>query len=373
MRTVFLTIVGGLAVVGLGDPLEPRLAAAGDERVQVGWNAAILRHPPDWYASPDARSIADNVLRYQSPHGAWPKNTDLASPPASEDALAAAHGGPEANTIDNDATTMPIRFLARMTEATGDARYRAAAERGLDYLLAAQYANGGWPQYYPLREGYYSHITFNDNAMINVMEVLRDVRDRVAPFAFVDEGRRARAAAAVERGVGIVLRTQVRQDGRLTAWCAQHDEKTLEPAWARNYEPPTLSGSETVGIVRYLMSIERPSPDVVASIEGAVGWLGRVAIAGLRLEEFTNTAGARDRRVVPDPAAPPLWARFYDLRTNRPVFTGRDRVIRHALHEVEHERRIGYAYYGTWPARLLEEHPRWRAARQARALRAAPH
>jgi PelA/Pel-15E family pectate lyase len=247
---------------------------------------------------------------------------------------------------------------------TGDPRYRASVERGADYLLAAQYPNGGWPQYFPLRDGYFSRITYNDDAMVNVLELVRDVRDGRMPFAFVDGARRDRAADAVTRGIDVILRTQVVQDGRLTAWCAQHDETTLEPAWGRSYEPPSLSGNESVGIVRFLMSIESPTPDIVAAIDAAVVWLRRVAIDGLRVEEFRDAHGNRDRRVVDDPAAPPIWARFYDLGTSRPVFMGRDSVPRAALADIEQERRIGYAYYGTWPARLLaEEYPRWREAR----------
>ena len=53
-----------------------------------------------------------------------------------------------------------------------------AFRRGLDYLLKAQYPNGGWPQFYPLRNGYWSHITYNDDAMAGVLELLRDVADR---------------------------------------------------------------------------------------------------------------------------------------------------------------------------------------------------
>ena len=94
-----------------------------------------------------------------------------------------------------------MQFLARMVHATGDARYRAAFDRGVDYLLAAQYPNGGWPQFFPLREGYYSHITFNDNAMISVLTVLREAAAGKPPYAFVDErppheGQRRRARAA---------------------------------------------------------------------------------------------------------------------------------------------------------------------------------
>jgi len=322
----------------------------------------VLQQPQEWYASPQARAIADTVLLYQSPVGAWPKNTDLARPRPAAMSAAEAAADPNGNTIDNDGTTLPMEFLARMVLPTGDARYRTAFERGVDYLLAAQYPNGGWPQFFPLRDGYYSRITYNDNAMIRVLTLLRDVAAGTPHYAFVDAGRRARAGAAVGRGLDVILRTQLKQGGALTAWCAQYDERTLEPAWARNYEPPTLSGSESVGIIRFLMAVDQPTPAIAAAIEGAVAWLRAVAIPGLRYEEITVADGTRDRRVVADPSAPPLWARFYDLGTNRPIFTGRDKVIRSALSEIEQERRSGYAYYGTWPAPLLgTDYPRWRA------------
>ncbi|MGO9470634.1 MAG: pectate lyase [Isosphaeraceae bacterium] len=334
---------------------------------QVPWGKAILRQKPEWYASAKAGAIADNVIRWQSPQGGWPKNTDLAARPPAPKALAESLGRGGANTIDNGATTTPMRFLALIVQAKGDSRCRAAFDRGVDYLLGAQYPNGGWPQYFPLRKGYYSHITYNDDAMVNVLTVLRDAAAGKPPYDFVDPSRRARAAAAVARGIDCILRTQIRQDGKLTSWCAQHDETTLKPAWARNFEPPTLSGGESVGIVRFLMEIERPTPEIVAAIEGAIAWFQAVAIHGVRLEEFTGADAKRDKRVVADPAAQPIWARFYELGTNRPVFTGRDRVVRYALSEIEHERRNGYSYCVTSPATLLDkDYPRWRTKHERR-------
>ncbi len=167
-----------------------------------------------------------------------------------------------------------------------DPRYQAAIERGIDFLLAAQYANGGWPQFYPSREGYYTHITFNDDAMANVLEVLRDTALNRPPFATLDAGRRSRAGAAVERGIACILRCQIRVEGRLTAWCAQHDETTFAPAKARKYEHPSLSGLETVGIVRFLMGEESPTPEIIASVHAAVAWLKQVQLSGLRIEDI---------------------------------------------------------------------------------------
>ena len=320
---------------------------------QLRWGDEILHQPRQWYASDAARTIANSVIRYQSPEGGWPKNTDLMVPPPSSDA-------PELPTIDNGATTTPMRFLARVFDGTEDARYRLAFERGMDYLFAAQYPNGGWPQYFPLRNGYYSRITYNDNAMVNVLTLLRDASTGDAPYGFLDKVRRDEASAAVARGIEVILQSQVRQGGQLTAWCAQHDERTLEPAWARSYEPPSLSGGESVGIVKFLMSVEEPTPEIVAAIEAAVGWLRSVAMSGVRVQRIPRPDGRVERVLVEDPDAPPLWARFYELGTNRPLYLDRDSVYRYDYSEIGIERRSGYSYHGTWAASLLEnEHPLW--------------
>jgi PelA/Pel-15E family pectate lyase len=327
---------------------------------EVGWKTALAQ-PDGWYATAAARTLADSVLLYQTPVGGWPKNTDFSDPPT-EEFLEDARMDHRAATIDNNATTTPLRFLARVLAAAPDDRTRTAFERGFDYLLAAQYENGGWPQYFPLQKGYYTHITYNDNAMVNVLEFLRQAARGEPPYTFVDEARRNRATAAVAKGIDCILRTQVRDaEGHLTAWCAQHDETTLAPAWARNFEPPTLSGGESVGIVRFLIGIETPSPEVRAAIEGAVNWFSKVKITGLRYETFKDADGKKDRRVVPDPSAPSIWARFYELGTDRPLFMGRDKVVHYALADIERERRVGYGYYTTSPSSLLEsQYPKWR-------------
>ena len=163
------------------------------------------------------------------------------------------------------------------------------------------------------------------------------------------------------KGVEVILATQVRQDGALTVWCAQHDEATLQPAWARAYEPPSLSGSESVGIVRFLMAIRDPSPAIVAAIEGAVHWFEASTILGIRFDPTTAANGEADAHVVADEQAPPIWARFYELRTNRPIFLSRDSVVHYDIAGIERERRTGYRYYGTWPETLLrEDYPAWR-------------
>ena len=96
---------------------------------------------------------------------------------------------------------------------------REAFFKGLDHVLTAQYANGGWPQYYPPGKSYARYITFNDGTMVGLMHFVRDIADRPV-YEFVDAERRRRAADSFQRGVRCILRCQIMVDGRLTAWCA---------------------------------------------------------------------------------------------------------------------------------------------------------
>jgi PelA/Pel-15E family pectate lyase len=329
----------------------------------VTWDR-ILQQPAAWYGTPAAVAVADNVLRYQRHTGGWPKNIDMARPLTDADlAQLAKERTQDDSTIDNDATVTQLRVLARVHAGTREARFKAALDAGVDYLLRAQYKNGGWPQYFPLRKDYSRHITFNDNAIVNVLMLLSEIRDKRAPFDGFDEATRERSAQAVNMGLQIILRTQLRRDGKLTGWCQQYDEETLAAARARTYEHPSVSGLETAAIVTYLMKIERPDEATIRAIDGAMAWLGESQIKGLRVEQRPDPAGPAGYDVVatPDPAAPPVWARFYDIQTNRPMFSGRDGVIKTALAEIEIERRAGYNWYGTWPRDVIEsQYPAWK-------------
>jgi PelA/Pel-15E family pectate lyase len=116
------------------------------------------------------------------------------------------------------------------------------------------------------------------------------------------------------------------------------------------------------------MSIEKPSPEIVAAIEGAVAWFRRVPISGERLEQHRRDDGRRERVIVRDPSAPPLWARFYELGTKRPLYLDRDSKPNYDFMRVSYERRSGYNYHTTEPASLLErDYPAWRAKRETKS------
>ena len=347
--------------------IEPRLQ--GYLHPLIAWREA-MRQKASWYGGAEALRIADDLLLYQHDNGGWEKNMDMAMPLGSATRAAVIAEKKEAHTtIDNDATYTQMNFLARVYTASGKEEYKKAFERGLGYLLEAQYPNGGWPQFYPARHGYWDHITYNDDAMVGVLETLRAIRDQAPDYAFASDGDRAKAAAAIDRGVGCILKTQVVTAGKPTVWCAQHDEHTLAPAMARKYELVSLSGAESVGVVRFLMSIEHPSPEVKRAIEGAVTWFDEAKISGIRIERKPAPGSAKgwDTVVVEDAAAPPLWARFYEIGTNRPIFSGRDSVKKYSLAEIEYERRNGYRWYVDAPAKLLsEDYPRWKTKNAAR-------
>lgn len=318
----------------------------------------------EWYGTEEAIRIADNVLLYQHPNGGWTKNVDMAKVLSDKRKSQVIEKTKKTHTtIDNGATISQIPFLARVYQKTEIPRFRQGAERGIQYLLDAQYDNGGWPQYYPERKGYYEHITYNDGAMIGVMRVLRDVAQGTSPYAFIDKNTKKQARTAIEQGLEVILNTQIKVNGKLTAWCAQHDRNTLAPAKARAYELPSISGGESAGIVMYLMEIENPDNHIIQAVESAVAWYKRSKITGVALvkKEDASLKKGYDRVVVKDPDASPLWGRFYEIETNRPIFVGRDGVIKYSLAEIEHERRIGYSYIRNYGAKLLVAYPDWKA------------
>ncbi|MBO9622483.1 MAG: pectate lyase [Sphingomonas sp.] len=338
-----------------------------------------LDRQASWYAGEEARRIADNIVSFQTPAGGWGKNQDRSGPPRArrqhyvivEHLPPMAKGDIQARdakwvyvgTIDNGATTTEMRFLARAQQAWPGAQgeaYRQAFLRGVRYLLAAQYPNGGWPQIYPVEGGYHDAITFNDDAMADVIGLLLDVSRRQGDYGFVPAEVAAQAKTAVDCAVDVILATQVVVGGKRTGWGQQHDMLTLAPAGARNFEPTSLSSNESAGLLALLMRLPERSPRVDAAIEAGIAWLRSVAIRDMA---WTSTTPAEGRRLVARPGAGPIWARFYDIATMRPIFGDRDRSIQTDVNAVSLERRNGYSWFGAGPGRVIQAYDAGRAAR----------
>ena len=309
---------------------------------------ALLKQPDAWYATADGQKTTACVLSWQSQFGSWPKAKDTART-MNPDAREMIKG-----TFDNKSTTDELRYLSRAYRATNDEACNARFLLGFDHILKAQYSNGGWPQLFPFgKMDYPRRITFNDNTMVRLMQFLGEVTTEDS-YSWVDAERRAAARAAVARGIGCIIKCQIMIGGKPTVWCAQHDEVSYAPALARVYELPSLSGSESAGILRYLMSIPEPSPEVVRCVKDGVAWFTSAKIEGMRVVKING-----DRQMIADATAPPLWARFYDLATGRPFVCDRDGVKKPQLADIGKERRNGYAWYGSWGEALLKEYSNW--------------
>lgn len=307
-------------------------------------------------------AVAENMLLFQREAGGWPKAIKYEATLSDEEKAAARSKFTRIDaTIDNGATTKEIKYLAKAYKSTQNPKYLAAAEKGVTFLLKAQYPDGGWPQYYPDSSLYRSQITFNDNAIVNVLHVLLDVAEGKNNLETISSAYRAPAKAAVDKGVACILKTQQKRNGKLTAWAAQYDRKTYKPAKARAYELPGIALSESVSIVNFLMRLDNPSAAVKEAVAGAVAYFDESKIKGYTTKRITDPAQqtGRDLVLVEDKDAV-TWARFYELDTNKPFFCGRDGIKKYALAEIENERRAGYGWYGTWPETLLtKQYPAW--------------
>lgn len=344
------------------------------------------KHPEAWYASAEALQIAHDIVTYQVPDGGWSKNINMAAGPRAPGNRYDTNNlnrfsapgdfdaplDPNWNyiaTLDNDATWTQIRFLARVTTAllaahreAEAAPFRASVERGVEYLLHAQYPNGGWPQVWPLEGTYHDAITMNDDAMIHAVEILHKVADGAPDYAFLPKPLVKRAQPAAQRGIGCLLRLQVAEKGVKTVWADQYDALTLKPTSARNYEMAALTSSESVSIADFFMGLKDPTPAEAAAVRGAAAWFQKVEIYGYRWGSgnyLADRLSLQGRMLEKDPGAGPIWSRFYQIGTNLPIFGDRNQKIYDNVNEISRERRNGYDWYNSQGVAMLAEYKAW--------------
>lgn len=294
-----------------------------------------------------ARAAAVALVRGQLESGGWDYLIEF-DPAKRTGWRYRADGGPIAakakntTTFDDDTTQGALRFLLAFNDAAktspdpADDQIRDALDYGLQRVIEAQYPNGAWPQRWegdahdpadhPVvrasipadysREqpssGYYAHYTFNDGAHRDLVLTLLDAARRTG---------REEYRAAAHRGADFLLLSQLPEPQ--PAWAQQYDAH-MQPAWARAFEPPSVSSAESVGVIRLLMEVyvEFGDERYLAAIPPAIAWLRRSEIA------------------------PGRWARLYELGTNRPIYGDRDRQIHYTLAEISEERRDGYGWEG---------------------------
>lgn len=319
------------------------------------------------YKIEQIEQIADNILLYQKTNGGWAKNYDMLAilTEAQKDSLEKVKDKTN-TTFDNGATHSQIEYLAKAFSVTKIERFKESCLRGIDFILAAQYPNGGFPQFYPDTNGYRKYITFNDGAMIGVMKVLQNIVQHNHSYSFVDNDRRAKAIQAFNKGLDCILKCQIIQEDKLTGWAQQHDNVHFRPQAARTFEPAAIGAEESSQIACFLMSVDHPNQEIIEAVQATINWLKESQISGIRVKTieapttvYKYSTSKIDRVVVEDQQAPPIWARLYELGTNKPLFANRDGIPVYSLAEVDRERRSGYSWYTYEPAEALNKYPNW--------------
>lgn len=250
---------------------------------------------------------------------------------------------------DNNATVQEMRLLAVQYKATSNATYKqefkTSFAKAVGFVLASQLPNGGWPQVYPKRGNYSDMATYNDNAMTRLMVLVKDVVSKKAPFDsdILDAANIAKLQSALDKAVQFALKAQIVNGSAPTVWCAQHDPSSYAPVGARAYELASKSGSESVGVLAFLMAWSDQSAAVQKAVKGALAWYKKTKVSDLKFSNglFVASAGSS------------LWYRFYNVQNDSQFFCDRDGIKTYDFMSVSEERRTGYQWGGDYGTAVL--------------------
>jgi PelA/Pel-15E family pectate lyase len=315
------------------------------------------------------RTLADNMITWQMPHGGFYKNdkTVYAAPWNGTVARSGWTGASnvELGTIDNNGTVTETMFLADVYRRSGEAKYRDAARKALDFLLTMQYPSGGFPQVYPARVGttYSNFVTYNDDAMVRVLGMMDMAKAKKPPLAgdvFTDD-QLARIATAITKAIDYIVKSQIVQQGVKTVWCAQHDQTSYVARGARSYELPSKSGKESMGVIAFLMS-QPQTAEVKAAVQAGIAWYKSDAVKVADTAYVSRPSNNTDDSYNPiqPRTGSTMWYRFYDLEQDVGFFSGRlpsenppGAGKQYDIMDIEAERRYGYQWGGSYGTELF--------------------
>ena len=318
-----------------------------------------------------AERAAGALIRAQHPSGGWNYAFDTAGPAS----LAAWYDTVGRNawrleefqhdwgnaTFDDAGTAESTTFLLRLYLEKRDARYRAALDRAIGFILDSQHPIGAWPQRFPPtarpfthggRPDYTSYLTFNDGVTAGNIDTL------VLCYQALGDARLRDAAARGMRAF-ITLQQLPPQAG----WALQYTPG-LKPAGARSYEPAALATHTTASNIEQLLRFYRLTGDAgfLAPVPAALDWLEAV-------------------RLPPDVAAIAGLGRthptFVEIGTNRPLYVHRrgSNVV-NGEYYVDGDPRNTIGHYSSFRqmdvARLREEYAAARALAPAEATKGSP-
>ncbi|MBW3595821.1 MAG: hypothetical protein KY475_00945 [Planctomycetes bacterium] len=223
-----------------------------------------------------ARRTAQALVRGQLMSGGWDYRIEFDPKDRRRYAYRVDHPHGDASglrnttTLDDDTTQSALRFLMQVDQALEfrDEAIHEAARYALDRLLAAQYPGGAWPQRfeapsdpakhpvvkanYPAswpREypgaDYRGYYTLNDNTLADMIATMFEAWD-----VYGDD----RYRAAAEKGGDFLILAQMPDPQ--PAWAQQYNAR-MQPAWARKFEPASITGGESQGALAILLDLYR--------------------------------------------------------------------------------------------------------------------
>lgn len=283
---------------------------------------AVTKDPYYLTAATDA---ARALVKGQLVSGGWTHSIDFAANGKNAARYRKMPGGPrDHSSLDDGVTQHALRLLMRVDQALEfrDAEIHEASEYAREALAKAQFPSGGFPQSWPRPEpttpptkasfpeydwktenrikNYWELPTLNDDLAMQLGMTLED-----GWTIYKDE----RFKAALARLGDFLILAQMPDPQR--GWAQQYDHQ-MHPVWARKFEPPALAGRESQGAIRALLRIHRVTgdPKYLAPIAPALEYLRR--------------------SVLPDGKL----ARYYELKTNRPLYMTRDYALTYSDAEV---------------------------------------
>lgn len=305
----------------------------------------------------EAATKAGEALAYgQLESGGWRNSIDFDPAGPRVDQYRNGKGrGKNFSTLDDDITQSALKFLIRLDRALGGGNpdIHGAVEHALPRLLAAQYANGGFPQGWtgpvPARpvvkasfpsydwrtEGrikeYWNEYTLNDGMALSMTDLL---------LTAWKIGGHGPAREALSRFGGFLLLAQLPDPQ--PAWAQQYGPD-MHPIWARAFEPPAVSGRESEDAMIALLRI--------SELTGEDKYAAPVVPAVKYLESS----------LLPDGQL----ARYYEIGTNRPLYMQR---IGKAYELTNDDSNLPDHYGWKNPSRLRQIKDAWRALAAKRPL-----
>ncbi len=299
---------------------------------------------------------ANNIITWQLDNGGWDKDkgmkTQATRPWDGKEAKNQfsnwkSKDGLPLGTIDNSTTYTQMREIATAYYYSHDEKYKESFEKGMHFLDLLQYESGGFAQVYPRRGNYSDYVTLNDNAMASVLIMLEQIKNKEYPFnnGIISQETYDLTCKMIDDGIDYLLKSQITSNGKKAAWCAQHDPNNYKPLSGRAYEPISISGSESLGVIKFLMN-QYDKPECVKAAEDALEWFASVKQENLGFDK--NTAP-----YFYEKPGSTLWYRFYEIDTNKGIFGDRDGKVYYDISQISEERRTGYSWSGNWPEKLL--------------------